>query len=90
MIVDWTTDDELLSEIVDGLVKGIAEENEMLALIQDGWIKIELRWIPEIHISPSDEWIDQNIKGKVIHSYGKTIWLFELESDATMFLLRWG
>lgn len=62
----------------------------MCSVMQEvGWTKIETTWdsksLEEMYEIKS--WCESNLKGQR-KGRGRT-WLFELEKDATMFLLRW-
>jgi hypothetical protein len=80
--------DEYIRDCVDHVAKQIDYETMADILVESGWHRVKL----EKTLATADDlfnWVynDQNIKGHA-HGFEKD-WVFELESDANWFVLRW-
>ena len=58
-------------------------------LVDTGWtdVVIDLMFAGTDREKEITQWVDDNCLGKCYHRYGR--WVFELESDAVLFKLKW-
>lgn len=81
----------LQDEIADIMAKEIAKEIdfEILSgmLIGTGWTKVVLSPMTGERGADIDEWTKYNLKGK-FNTLG-LVWIFEHQSDANWFAMRW-
>lgn len=82
----------LHEEITEQAAKRMAEEidAEILRgfLKETGWHEVILSWIMTHEISQEvDAWVEQKSKGKYWNR--GLVWLFESETDAMWFKMRW-
>lgn len=81
----------LEQEIANDLSKHIAQEIdfELLVdiLIACGWHKIVLRPMTHEYGKEIDRWVKLQVKGK--HKTMGLVWVFERDSDAINFTLKW-
>ena len=77
-------------EIAKVLQEEIDWEVMIDILVEAGWTKIEMDWparMAEQDAHEIKEWCRNNLQGN--YQGRAKIWLFELEKDASMFILRW-
>jgi hypothetical protein len=92
-IVKAMTPPDIQEEIANKMAKELQEEIdwEILAemLKECGWTEIKLTWsdMTASRAHEIKEWCRSNLKGHY-KGRGRT-WMFELEKDASMFILRW-
>jgi hypothetical protein len=92
-IVKAMTPPDIRQEIADKMAKELQEEIDWGILCDMfknvGWTEIKLTWsdMTASRAHEIKEWCRSNLKG---HYKGRgCTWLFELEKDATMFILKW-
>ncbi len=92
-IVKAMTPPDIRQDIADKMAREIQEEIDweiMCDMFKSvGWTEIKLTW-PEMTASRAHEikeWSRQHLKGHY-KGRGRT-WIFELEKDATLFILKW-
>jgi len=83
---------ELHEELEAELAKTLQEEIDaevMRELLKDvGWHEVTLQWIMTHEQSQEvDEWVSRKTKGK--HWTRGLVWLFENDTDAMWFRMRW-
>ena len=77
-------------EVAKALQEEIDWEVMIDIMTEMGWTKIEMDWpvrTSETTLHEVKEWCRSNLQGNYNGRGG--IWLFELEKDASMFVLRW-
>lgn len=82
----------LHEEIMDQAAKRLAEEIDaeiMRGLLKEsGWHEVVLQWIMTHEVSQEvDEWVERKTKGKYWNR--GLVWLFENDTDAMWFRMRW-
>lgn len=82
----------LEQEIVDNLGREIAKEIDFelmsVVLIEMGWHKVKLEPMTWEQGCAVDAWVEENTRGKN-YTMG-LVWIFEDQSDAVNFVLKWG
>ncbi len=92
-IVKAMTPPDTQREIADKMAREIQEEIDWEILCDmfksAGWTEIKLTWsdMTERRAHEIKEWSRQHLKGHY-KARGRT-WIFELEKDATLFILKW-
>ena len=81
---------DLEAELAKTLQEEIDWEVIIDILTEIGWTKIEMKWAHRMSAQDAHEvkeWCRANLKGN--YQGRQRIWLFELEKDASMFIMRW-
>ena len=85
---------EVYPSLEEEMAKILQEEIDWEVMIdimtEMGWTKIEMTWPHQMSAQDAHEvkeWCRANLKGN--YNGRQRIWLFELEKDASMFVLRW-
>jgi len=80
--------------IKQDLAKTLQEETDWEIMcdmmIKLGYTKVEIKWPARMHetqIYEIKKWCRENLQGN--HQGRGSIWMFEKEKDASMFILRW-
>lgn len=63
----------------------------MQLLAIGGWTKVDLplNYYTSEFVKDMQTWVNENTTGESKHNSAGTRWVFELQEDATMFILRW-
>jgi hypothetical protein len=90
--VDAITFDDVTEEVARLLAREIAQERDAVVLYQlyknVGWHEVRLGWRDRSTTAEISRWCRDSVAGNY-YGGGESGWLFELESDAVLFTLRW-
>ena len=80
--------EQMLEEAARKLAEDIDAEVFRGLLRDTGWHEVVLSWVMTHEVSKEiDEWVERKIKGN--HWNRGLVWLFEDDTDAMWFKLRW-
>lgn len=83
-----TLEDEIIEQSAKRLAEDIDAEIMRGLLKESGWHEVVLQWIMTHEVSQEvDEWVERKTKGK--HWNRGLVWLFENDTDAMWFRMRW-